>query len=77
MFSCDDARFEQGTLSLRSNRRTFHSGIDLIFNYEFIKTESSDRWLHFRLHGHGLRALWSSLTHLLKQKCNSELCLGT
>ena len=30
--------------SLPSNRRTFYSGINLIFNCEVIKTESSDRW---------------------------------
>ena len=27
-----------------SNRRTFYSGINLIFNWQVIKRESSDRW---------------------------------
>ena len=30
--------------SLPSNRRTFCSGINLIFNCEVIKIEGSDRW---------------------------------
>ena len=30
--------------SLPSNRRSFYSDINLIFNFEVIKTKSSDRW---------------------------------